>query len=186
MSSLPKWATAEAMVPEPCRILGTTLRPFCLGHHLLFKRLNLEVLEHAAAALPGIFICAGASYEATLNSLLRETWEPEFKAWSAQVKKLHKGRVGVMESAADAFLTYLADGYRLPPLLQWDGGVGLSAPWECALKCTLVKNGFSESEVLNGYLPGRRYDYYTLLDLRQFDIGVKPRLTFYTKEAAQA
>ena len=60
-----KVATALATVPQPCRILGTVLRPFCLGHHLIFKRLNLPFAgNHEADAgeediLIGIAVCAG-------------------------------------------------------------------------------------------------------------------------------
>jgi len=61
--------------------------------------------------------------------------------------------------------------------------VALTAPWEIVLKCRLVQSGFSQSEVLNGYLPDMRYCFEAIRELDQLDHcsdASKWRRTFYT------
>jgi hypothetical protein len=173
---MPRVATAAATVPEPCQIAGTPLRPFCLGHHLLFKRMEFPFAGNATAAatlediILGIAICA-ASYEDTLEAFLCGDWENIVRRWQKRVAgPIWKRRRIDWEDSTALFRAYLADGYQRPPVFQHipkGGTVTISAPWEELLKCRLVSAGFPETEVLNGYLPCRWYDYFTVMELEQ-------------------
>lgn len=173
------------------------LRPFCLGHHLLFKRLALPFTEAPIAAsgidniMVGALICSGQSYEWTRDLFLSGKW-------SLFVDRLSRGLCGPwyarkkvdLRESEDLFRAYLTDGYSRPPLNHYESrnGVQLTAPWEVLLKCRLVQAGFSESEVLNGYLPARWYDFFTLKELRQLDLCSDPsrwRRTFFTQAEYQ-
>lgn len=167
-------ATALATVPQPCRILGTVLRPFCLGHHLLFKRVGLPFAGNSEAdagpddILIGIAICGG-SYDDVLESFLDGTWPEVFARWKRNVQgRWYWPRRVNMVKAERMFREYLKRGYEEPPAWKYKTmGVSLSAPWEVLLKCRLVLAGFTEREVLNGYLPARWYDYFTVSEIHQ-------------------
>lgn len=172
-----KFATAAATVPEPCRIFGTMLRPFCLGHHLLFKRLGLPFAGNPLAdcggddIMQGIAICGGDSYETTLDQFHNGKWPRVFAAWTRQIEgpwwRRRKLSKAFLADAEELFRAYLADGYQRPPVWNYKNkdGIELSAPWELILKNRLVMGGYTESQMLNGYLPARWYDYYTISEL---------------------
>lgn len=159
-------------VPEPCVVAGVWLKPFCLGHHLLFKRLGFPFANEPLApasidehVIPAVAICAGPSYEWTLSAMMDGTWPGEVKRWLKRIKRFRS------ESEAH-FRAYLTDGYTTPPIWKHKATgplISFGAPWEFMLKCRLVEGGFDESAVLNGYLLGRWYDYYTLQEFRQFE-----------------
>ena len=96
------------------------------------------------------------------------------------------------EEAEALFRSYLKDGYRDCPTWKYLSsaeGVELTAPWEQLLKIRLTGAGLSESEVLNGYLPSRWYDYFTVCELRQLDTCRDPlkwKKVFYTHRDAEA
>jgi hypothetical protein len=190
-----RFANSAATVPEPCRIFGTALRPFCLGHHLLFKRLDLPFDEKGNptpkctrdAIMIAVAVCA-ASYETTLELLLNGEWDAFVSDWMRRVKGpfWRRRKVNWFDTEF-LFRAYLSDGYQEPPI--WDHtrtvSIALSAPWEEMLKCRLVMAGFSESEVLNGYLPCRWYDYFTVTEMSQADKCRRPehwKKIFYTKK----
>jgi hypothetical protein len=167
-------ATATATVPQPCRVLGTVLRPFCLGHHLLFKRLGLPFAgSHEADAgqddiLIGIAVC-GANSDDTLESFLDGSWPDVFARWKRSVagRWFWPNKVNMLK-AEKLFRGYLKRGYEMPPIWKYkENGVALSAPWEQLLKVRLVQAGFTERDVLNGFLPARWYDYFTVNELEQ-------------------
>lgn len=160
-------ANAAECVPEPVFIAGTQLRPFCLGHHLLFRRLGLPFTGDPAAdsgqadILLGVLVCA-QPYETTLEQFQSETWEQTQRTW---LKAITKRRTDINDVEL-RFRQYLAAGYAMPPIYAHPGGgIKMSAPWEQLLKVRLVMSGFSESEALNGYLPTRWYDYFTAMEL---------------------
>jgi hypothetical protein len=135
----------------------------------------------------GVFVCAN-TYEDTceLFRLGRNSFGDSFTKWLSQVRK-----VRFLESDASVLFTaYLFDGYKRPPINRRppsEGAIMLSAPWEQLLKCVLVAAGFSESEILNGYMPARWYDYYTVLELKQSD-RCKPeefKPVFFSKREAE-
>jgi hypothetical protein len=189
-----RFATSAATVPEPCAVLGTSLRPFCLGHHLIFKRLGLPFCGNSLTdasdddLLIGIAIC-GQSYEDGLNQILSGEWNSIFSAWSKRVRK-RISPAGIKEGF-QLFRAYLQDGYAKTPVWQYvtSKGVVLSGPWEVTIKNALVMGGYSESEVLNGYLPGRWYDYYSQAELnaaQHCNDPAKWRSVFYTEADAIA
>lgn len=192
-------ATSADTVPEPCRIAGTWLRPFCLGHHLLFKRLALPYADAPNAVgeqdelILAIAVCAGTSCEWTLNRLLDGVWEWEVAQWTKRMRgPWYRRREMNWNEAASLFAAYLKDGYAQPPLWTHPtkgNSISLSTPWEVLLKTRLVQAGYEETDVLNGYLPGRWYDYFAVAEMRQLENhmrqserGLKPiwRRVFYT------
>lgn len=192
-------ATAIHCVPEPCQVLGTPLKPFCLGHHLLFKRLGLAFASSAVAdatpdqILEGIAICASRSYETTLAAMLTGEWNGIFSRWRSNLNGpwFHR-RKADLEDAEFLFRAYLSDGYAHPPIRRYvaDGySLTITAPWEIVLKCELVRAGFSESEVLNGYLRARWYDYYTVRELHAAEVckeAKRWKKIFWTAEDERA
>jgi len=178
-------------------VFGTMLRPFCLGHHLLFKRLGLPFAGNADADagdddyMLGVAICAGNSYEETLEQFHTGQWEHVFAAWTRQLRgpwyRRRKVSRAFLDDAQDLFRAYLQDGYKHPSVWRLDtkGGITLSAPWELVLKNRLVMAGYLETDVLNGYMPGRWYDYYSASELLAAGLCTDPknwRKIFYTRE----
>jgi hypothetical protein len=186
-----RFAQASATVPEPCHVLGTSLRPFCLGHHLLFKRLKLPFCGNPLASacdedvLIGIAICA-QRYEDNLEQLISGEWSKNIIRWKTKIAKQLSHQRQLNEGFL-LFRAYLQDGYEHVPIWKYTSakGVALSAPWEVLLKNSLVMNGYSKTEVLNGYLPELWYDYYTVMELRsatQCQDSAKWRKIFYTED----
>lgn len=161
-----KFANAVDCVPEPCAVLGTQLQPFCLGHHLLFGRMEVDPYSLATDDfLMAVFICA-YSYDDTVAGLLAGEWNDRYQRWLTKAKRLLKRDKGAVER----FFRYLKTGYDKPPV--WQHGQSkhateFSAPWELLLRNRLITAGHSEQRVMNGYLPAVRYDYYTVLELNQ-------------------
>lgn len=194
------YAQAAATVPEPCRVFGTVLRPFCLGHHLLFKRMELPFAGKPTAdstsdeLLIGIAIC-GQRYDESLEQMLNGTWQEIFSRWTEDLygsgfftRKLTKVE---LQDGELLFRAYLEDGYQVPPVWRDDfkGGIEMSAPWESLLKNRLVAAGYSEDEALSGYLPGRWYDYYTMAEIKGAAACRDPKTwkkMFYTKDDYEA
>jgi len=176
-----KFATSAATVPEPCSVLGTSLRPFCLGHHLLFKRLALPFCGSPLADAEweqiqiGIAIC-GQEWDETLAQLLNGEWGEVFGEWVSRLefdtflgfrfrRKLSKE---FLDDATALFRAYLQDGYKKVPV--WENvsdknAISISAPWEMMLRNKLIQNGYSEEDVMRHYLPAAWYDYYTICEL---------------------
>ncbi len=181
-----RFATAADIVPEPCAVAGVVLRPFCLGHHLLFLRLGLpfaggiDVDYGFEETLLGIAICGGESYETTLEELHLGTWPDTLARWR---KKLLKRRLFLPRHTLDPlvidtdFREYLKRGYQLPPLWHYPesaSAITITSPWETLLIARLVSAGLSRSEVINGYLPAMWYHYYTVGELSAADNCTQP------------
>ena len=173
---MPASAYSAAMAPQPCRVLGRDLKPFCLGHHLLSQRLGLDWIDSADFLL-AVLLCAH-SYEDGLQLLRSGRILVALESWRRQLRPRWWGRCKQIDftNGQLVFGEYIKEGYSRPKLWQYqDGGLELSAPWENLLKVRLVGAGFSESAVLNKYLPLAWWDYYTVLELRQADRIVDPR-----------
>ena len=177
-------------VPQPCQIFGTVLRPFSLGHHLLFVRLGLPFADNPDADctveqfLNAVAVCAD-DYEGTMESFLRNDWKENAGRWIAAVNRKKPD----MKAALAIFRKHLEDGYRMAPVWRHVGKnqIHFTAPWEQQLKCRLVMAGFSLSEVLNGYMPSLWYDYFTVLELRLAETCESPadwKSIFYTMSDA--
>jgi len=176
---MPPFARIADTVPEPARVLGTWLRPFCLGHHLLFTRLGLRYagapLEMAGDSelLQAVAICAGESYEHTLDLFLSGKWPAMFDPWVLDLRGPWYARRKVdLAGAHECFREYLAKGHSFTlqaPLWRHrsGGGDSLTAPWEQLFRLQLLKAGLSEGEIMNGYLPARWYDFHTARELDQ-------------------
>lgn len=177
-------------------MLGTVLRPFCLGHHILLKRLGLPFAGNALAdagwedILAGIAVCA-MKHDRALETFLGGSWSDIFRRWLKDVRGpwWHRRNFdAAMEESL--FRAYLAKGYELPPVMRYPGGtIEATAPWEELLKCRLVAHGFSESEVMGKYLPAAWYDYHTLAELHQEELAeripkFKWRKIFYSQADA--
>ena len=169
-----RFADARETVPAPQVIACVEMKPFCLGHHLLFKLLNLPFAGNADAdfgandLVLGIAIC-GNSYEETLAAIHHGDWPDIIARWRKRAGgPWWNPRFLDMNAEEVKFREYLADGYRMPPMWRHEGqSIEMSAPWENLLKVRLVMAGFSESEVLNGYLPGRWYDYFSAIEIQE-------------------
>lgn len=165
-------ADARETVPQPHIVGGVELRPFCLGHHLLLKALGLPFAGNAAADCGpedvkiGLAIC-GLSYEDGFKAVHSGELPAIIARWRKAVSGPWWNPKQIDDSAVElAFREYLSEGYAMPPTWRYDGsGVNLSAPWEVLLKTRLLMLGLSESEILNGYLPARWYEYFTALEI---------------------
>jgi len=175
-----RYATALDLVPEPKTVLGTLLRPFSLGHHLLLEKLGSPYAAQPYADADAddlalaVFVCA-APYSETLRAIFRAEWTGEFKRWAKSIRRWRRPRFDHATEAAK-FAEYLTDGYARPPVWRHEtkNAVQLSAPWECLLKVRLVQGGFSEIEALEKYLPAAWYDYYTLSEIRMAENCTDP------------
>src|ERR1700728_1431852 len=147
-----RYAQAAATLPEPCRVFGTMLRPFCLGHHLLFRRLGLPFAGSPLAdagsedILVGIAICAGDNYETTLEQFHTGHWPRAVGDWKRQLRgpwwNRRKYSKEFLADAETTFRAYLMDGYQKPPVWNYQkDGLSLSAPWELVLKSRLLLTG---------------------------------------------
>lgn len=188
-------ANAAECVPEPAQIAGTRMLPFCLGHHLLFRRLGLPFAGSPAAdcgegeVLIGVLVCA-QHYETTLEQLHSGEWPTIQAKWLRDVTKRCAKSGQTVGDIEARFRAYLETGYQQPPVCgHAKGEIQMSAPWECLLKVGLMRAGFSETEVLNGYLPCRWYDYFTALELAAAETCEDPkrwRTIFYNQREAEA
>jgi len=192
-----RFADAKDIVPPPRVIAGTELRPFCLGHHLLFKALGLPFAgNHEADAGPedifvGIAVC-GLSYDETLSAIHRGTWPDTLARWRKRVSgPWWNPRLLDYDEIEAQFREHLADGYSMPPTWRYDGknGLELTTPWELLLKSRLVQAGYSEAEVINGYLPARWYDYFADIEIKAADTCADLKMwrkVFVTQKDAEA
>lgn len=184
-------------VPEPCVVSGACLRPFSLGHHLLFKRLDLSFAgdsdggDELSELQVGMMVCALPYYE-TLDALRAGEWNAMLEDWQRRARGpwWNRRRVDWVR-AETAFREYLARGYQGAPIWTHPkaGGIKLTAPWEQLLKVRLIGAGFSEREVMEGYLPQRWYDYWTVVEMDAAAKCANPahwRKVFYTQEDAEA
>lgn len=186
-----RYVTPTDCVPEPRFIAGTQMRPFCLGHHLLFRRLGLPFAGSPDAdcapadVLVGVLVCA-QSYEQTLAELHADEWQKTLNKW---LRRVFWRGTNVAQVEED-FRKHLRTGYAMPPLWQYKGGAGIkfSAPWELLLKVRLQRCGLSESEVLNGYLPARWHEYFAAIEIASADNCAdtsKWKPIFWTHEDAE-
>lgn len=186
-------ATPKDLVNEPCRVLGTMLRPFSLGHHLLFTKLGLGFAGNPyydsdpPQLAMAVFLCA-APHSDVESAMVRDEWADEFSKWAGRLKPKHFWSKPTFNHSTEAsrFCDYLEAGYQRPPIWKHEtaSSVTLSAPWECLLKCRLISGGYSEREALEKYLPAAWYDYFTLLEIDQAANSVDPkrwRKIFFTE-----
>jgi hypothetical protein len=203
-----RYATPTDLIPEPCAVMGTALKPFSLGHHLLLQKVESRFTDflfdwhkpdqREAAILAArsasadelaiaVFICA-ASYRDTLAAINDGEWSSSFDAWLKKLKPRWYNRTPFNHNAqAEAFAEYISLGYSRPPVHRHESayGISLSSPWELLLKCRLVRAGFSEIDVLEKYLPAAWYEYFTLIEIQQSETCLQVKNwknVFWTKQ----
>ncbi len=168
-------ATAADLVPEAHRVLGTLLRPFSLGHHLLLKRLGSPYTSHAEAEgspaeLALAVFCCAVPFSVSLETILSGEWDAAFAAWSRRLRAPWWRRTRFQHATeAAAWRAYLTDGYRAAPIWRHGGGLQLTAPWECLMLARLGANGQHQADILELYLPAAWYAYHTLAELQRAD-----------------
>lgn len=188
-------ADAVETVPEPRIIAGVVMRPFCLGHHLLLRAFGLPFAGSPEAdagpddVFIGIAVC-GMSYEGASEAIRGGTFNGEVAAWRRKLAgPWWNPRMLDYDAIEAAFRDYLADGYKMPPVWTYDGaGIALSAPWEVMLKTRLHQAGLAETEILNGYLPARWYEYFAAAEMEAMARCDDPkawRKLFFTKSDAE-
>lgn len=135
--------------------------------------------------MQAIFVCAH-SYEENLEGQLDGTWAASCEAWMRRVQDTKPDYL----DAGKLFQSHLIAGYQIAPVWRHvnKSQVSLSAPWEQLVKCRLIAAGFALSDILNGYLPGVWYDYFTAMELRQAETTSEKdwKPVFYTFQDAMA
>lgn len=180
MSASGRFATVADFIPDQHVVAGTVLKPFCLGHHLLFVKLGLPFAGRYDAPAEfweiifGVAVCAN-SYSDTLDSLYAGKWADEIKRWrrkalgSPLTQLFRRPRFSECD-VETSFREYLRTGYEMPPLWRrGSGGASLSAPWESLLQVRLSSCGFTESQILEGYLPRLWYHYFCAIESAALD-----------------
>ncbi len=190
-----RYATPKDLVPDAHCVLGTMLRPFCLGHRLLLEKIESPYLlgeegEGNDLAV-AVFICA-QTYANCYESFVRGEFESGFKSWLKKLKpRWWQPTRFNHDDETGKFWAYLEDGNRRPPVERHEVKFGLeiTSPEHCLIIGKLVAAGFRESDVLEKYLPAAWYDYYTACEMEQASNVTKPeqwRRVFWTKDRAEA
>ncbi len=187
------FATATDLLPEASATLGTLLRPFSLGHHLLLLKVGSPFANNPEAdATPdqlaiAVAICAVPPSE-TIAAMLAGEWESRITEWLKQLRPRWWQRTRFSHVVeAEKFESYLTSGYSRPPVWRHDTGnaAALTAPWEQLLKCRLVAAGFDAAAVMEQFLPAAWYDYWTVVEMEQVancTSTAKWRKIFYTED----
>ena len=192
-----RYADARETIPQPRTVAGVSLRPFCLGHHLHFRALSLPFIGSAAAdfgrddLILGIAIC-GLTYEEGHQAIQENELGGIISRWRKKVRGPWFNPTKIdWDDVEQSFREHLATGYQMPPIWKRgdDCGVELSSPWEVLLKTRLLLTGLSESEILNGYLPARWYEYFAAVEIaasERCDDPKRWKKMFFTKEDAES
>ncbi len=152
-----------AAIPEPFTVLGQRLKPFCLGHELLFQRFNISFAVGAEDApeysdlIAGVLICAN-TYEDGLDDLTSRWLPLKLRFWGWRC-----GNFDVGEKIR-LFQDYI-DAHTKQPEYTRDGGESSEpgAPFIQSLKVTQMSEfGMSESEALNTPFSVALWNYLTL------------------------
>jgi hypothetical protein len=172
------FATPRDLIPENHCVLGTMLRPFSLGHHLLLERIDSRLAGCSHGEVQGlrpedlslaVFICA-VPFAATQEAIVRGEWKENYHRWNRTLKPHWWQRTRFdFDTEATRFLAYLKQGYQRAPVVRSAGGLPLSAPWECLLQARLQSHGWSSQDIMEGYLPALWYAYHTLQEIYQMD-----------------
>lgn len=144
-------AYLEAAIPEPFTVLGKRLKPFCLGHEILFQRfknrfsVESEEPPQIEDLLTGVFICSQ-----------RYSKDVSLDYFSVPLRvKLYARLFGpsYLGRAFALFSNYIASHTALPHFdsVEDDGKrEPMGAPTVQVVKVSLMGNlGLSEDEALN-------------------------------------
>jgi len=139
----------RAALPEPFTICKVTLRPFSLGHAILFKRCGLPFLDNSDEPTKSDFINAlilcACRYEEAVEVFQDPNFYKTLKRWIKRVGTIN------LEEKVNLFYDYLK--YHLdnvPLFARPEHGAPVEAPFEQVIKVTLMsKCNRTESEALN-------------------------------------
>lgn len=143
-------AYIKAAVPEPFRVLGENLKPFCLGHEILFQRFenkfSLESKEKPEISdlLKGVFICS-------------QRYRKDFSIDAFKIPlraRIYSKLFGLpyLARAFALFSDYILAHSQIPEFYPKDSGPRdpSGTPTIQAVKVSLMSNlGLSEDEALN-------------------------------------
>ena len=134
---------ASCIVPKRTRILGKTLKPFCLKYRLWLAAINSPFLEpdkeiKIEDLIIALKICSG-------ESLDRAKWSDY---WTAIKLSLFKD---TRANAFKAFVNYSMTNDSWPKFYENNKSSGSSSglPWELSVIANLCRNGISYEEALN-------------------------------------
>jgi hypothetical protein len=135
---------ASCIVPKRTRILGKTLKPFCLKYRLWLSAIGSPFLEQdkeiqISDLIIALKVCSG-------ESLDRAKWSDY---WTALKLSLFKDtRVNAFKS----FITYSMTNDSWPKFYdnsKNSSGSSTGLPWELSVIANLTRNGISYEEALN-------------------------------------
>jgi len=155
-------AYVQAAIPEPYRVLGKRLKPFCLGHQLLLERFGCSFASggpHGFADLIlGVFICS-QTYEQALESLNSRWVLLRVKLWG-----LFWRRFDYIEKIK-LFDLYVSEAKQQPQFWIEREGRESNIPFNQFLKSKLMQElGMGESEALNTPYQSAIWNFCTWLE----------------------
>jgi hypothetical protein len=162
---------AAAMFPDPVRILGVRLRPYCIGHALLLQRIGSPyVVEDGGRRMEdgigdlllALWICS-QTWEAAAASLHSRRLRVRLQFWAWQLRRANAALAVVC--AETQFSRYISQAWHGPTLWekQRTGPVETpGAPLLAHLKVTLMSAlHCSEPEALSWHVRAALFDCAT-------------------------
>lgn len=151
----------RAALPEPFRICGVKLRPFSLGHAILFKRFQIPFLDDEGEPtfndfVTAIILCA-CRYEEAIEVFQDIKFDRTLRKWMKKLRGID------VNAKVKLFYDYLSEHVDCVPLYsRSENGSPMDAPFEQVVKLTLMsKCGRTETEVLNLPYSLAIWDYLT-------------------------
>ncbi len=189
---------SHAAVPEPYRILGLKLKPFCLGHYLLMKRFDCAFVSpgEKRAGLPdlilGLLICS-MGYLDFLTFIESKGFEREISRWSHKVSPFpwlgkfpfigkwwrSKYSFNIVEKMG-LFKAYVSNSSRQPSIWIEDDSEPSNSHWSQSVFQVLRSHcGYSAEQALALPLTQAFSDFYKYAE----SLGV---ITFMSDEEVAA
>lgn len=153
----------RAALPEPFTILGVRLRPFSLGHAILFTRFDVQFLQDDARPLEsdfilGLILCA-CRYEQAVEVFEDPDFDKTVRKWRRKTKGVD------LDKAISLFYDYLNVHIGFLPFFCRPDGISatIEAPFEQVVRVTLMsKMHRTETDVMNMPYGLAVWDYVTL------------------------
>lgn len=162
----------RASIPDPYRILGVRLRPFCLGAYFLMQRFDVAFASDDVDRIGGIpdlllslAICS-RTYEEFLEFVEDEKGFKKWcNKWGKEIKKqMKRDKTFNMFHKFMSFEKYMKDGIVIPKYFEGDDsdeGTSSGAHWTQSVLLVLTSElGYTYSEALNMPLSKGLSDYF--------------------------
>ena len=168
-----------AAIPEPYRILGLTLRPFSIGHHLLMQRFECafvaekETKAGANDLILGVLICS-MQYQEFLDLIESRQLAPALARWRKKIMPF--SFLGVMPflgrwwrrhyafnvvEKMQLFSSYLKAGMKVPLYWEEEGCESSAAHWtQCVLNVLCGQLGYDYNHAVNMPMTQAFEDYF--------------------------